>query len=78
MFDQVRTALGREVVVKGLLRSFAHEEGREIAEITELTVLDEIGELPGPEHIRGIMPNLTGGRPSEEWLRERWGGQRQP
>lgn len=29
-------------------------------------------QLPDAADIRGIMPNLTGGKPSEQYLKERW------
>lgn len=75
LFERVREALGHEVTVRGILRSFAHEEGQEMTEITELQIIEEEGALPTPDDIRGILPNITGGRPAEQYLKERWRGQ---
>lgn len=73
MKELVRQALDRLVTVKGLVRSFAQEEGQEITEVTAIEIhADET--LPSPDDIRGIMPNLTGGKPSEQYLKERWRG----
>jgi hypothetical protein len=72
--EQVRQALGHVVSVRGVLRSFAREEGQEMTTITELRILPDEAQLPTPAEIRGIMPNLTGGKPSERYLKERWRG----
>ena len=39
-----------------------------------VNAVEEMEGLPTPSHIRGIMPNLTEGKPSERYLKERWGG----
>ena len=67
--ESVREALGRIVVVKGLIRSFPHEEGQEIQDIGEMIIVQE-EELPGPDDVLGIYPNLTEGKPSEQYLQE--------
>lgn len=74
--EHVRYALGSIVIVKGLIRSFAHEEGQEVHDITEMTVVQE-ESLPTVDDARGIFPNLTGGLPSEQYLKERWRGRKQ-
>ena len=74
MQERVRDALFHIVVVKGTLRSLSHEEGQEMVEITDLQIVTADENLPTPDEIRGIMPNLTGGKPSERYLKERWRG----
>lgn len=73
MRERIREALGHFVFVKGLIRSFTHEEGQELVYIEDLQIIKE-EQLPTPEDIRGIMPNLTEGKPSERYLKERWSG----
>ena len=34
---------------------------------------DATEDLPSPADIHGIMPNLTGGKPIVQWIKERWG-----
>jgi len=51
--------------------SEAHEEGQEMTKVSKLA---ETEGLPTPSDMRGLMPNLTEGKPSERYLKERWGG----
>ena len=69
----VRDALGNVVIVAGSIRSLPHDEGQEMANISNLEIVD-MDDLPTPSDIRGIMPNLTEGKPSERYLKERWRG----
>ena len=39
--------------------------------------IEEFGlddNLPTPDDVRGIMPDLTGGKSSEQYLKDRWRG----
>ena len=73
LIPTVKETLGKVVIVAGLIRSLPHEENQEMTNISKLEVV-EFEDLPTPSDIRGIMPNLTEGKPSERYLKERWGG----
>ena len=73
LIPTVKETLGKVVIVAGLIRSLPHEEGQEMTNVSKLEVV-EFEDLPTPSDIRGVMPNLTGGKPSERYLKERWGG----
>ncbi len=73
MLSTVKETLGKVVSVAGLIRSLPHEESQEMTNVRSLEVV-EFDDLPTPSDIRGIMPNLTEGKPSEDYLKERWGG----
>jgi hypothetical protein len=75
MRERIRAALGHVVTVRGLIRSFAHDEGQEMIEIADLVVHPDEESLPAPEDIRGIWPDFTSGKPSERYLKERWRGE---
>ena len=73
LFPTVKDALGKVVIVAGAIRSLPHEEGQEMINVTKIEIV-EIEGLPTPSDIRGILPNMTEGKPSERYLKERWGG----
>ena len=69
----VKETLGKVVIAAGLIRSLPHEEGQEMTNIIKLEVV-ECEDLPTLSDIMAIMPSLTEGKPSERYLKERWGG----
>ena len=77
MIDTAKDALGRRVIVTGLIRSFPLEEGQEMARINSVEILPSDDDLPTPDEVMGLIPDLTGGKPSEQYLKERWLGQPQ-
>lgn len=69
----IKDALGKVVIVAGLIRSLPHDESQEMTNLSKIELVETEG-LPTPSDVRGIMPNLTEGKPSERYLKERWGG----
>ena len=68
LLDVVKEALGKRVIVSGLVHfNFKHEPIR--VEIEDLMILPKEDELPSPSEIRGMAPDFTGDLTTEEYLR---------
>lgn len=67
-FDVVKEALGRRVIVSGLVYfNFKHEPIR--VDIEDVKTLPKEDELPTPGEIRGMVPDFTGSLRSESYVR---------
>lgn len=63
----VKASLGRRVIVSGVV-SYG-EKGHPLSVRSErLRILREDGELPSPEDLLGLAPDLTGDKSTEEYI----------
>jgi hypothetical protein len=69
MLERVKDALGRRVLVFGRVRFNESDKPTSVREIEELRVLRGKDDLPQPEDIVGIAPDITGDVDSVEHLR---------
>lgn len=61
--------IGREVRAKGKLTYRSRENFPAYIQVQELEILPPDEDLPSIMEIKGIAPNLTGGKSSEEFIR---------
>lgn len=66
--DKVREALGRRVLVIGLVRYNRHGDILAI-KAEDITILPQATDLPTVDEILGIAPDLTGGVPADVYIR---------
>lgn len=72
LLESVRNGLGKRVSVSGRIR--VNQRGDKLlAQVETLRILPPEEELPKPSDVRGLVPDMTGGRLSEDYLRELWG-----
>jgi hypothetical protein len=69
LFEQVKQALGRRVLVYGMMISNAIGAPTSIA-VEDIELYPSEEELPTIEEISGIVPNLTEGKSLAEYLRD--------
>jgi hypothetical protein len=70
--DNVRAGLGKRVSVSGRIR--VNQRGGKLSlQVEAFRILPSEEELPKPSDLRGLVPDMTGGRLSEDYLRELWG-----
>ena len=69
MISLAGEAIGREVRAKGKLTYRARENFPACIQVQELEILPRDEDLPSIMEIKGIAPNLTGGKSSEEFIR---------
>lgn len=67
--DDVRRGLFERVRVRGLARFDASGRPTHVR-VEAITVLDRRAHRPTIREMRGLVPNLTGGLPSEVWVRQ--------
>lgn len=67
----VDAALRRRVAVRGMVTYRIDGEPTTVADVSEIYVFPHADDLPGVDDVAGIIPDLTGGLPSGEWLRRR-------
>ncbi len=66
--DVVKDALGRRVIVSGIVYfNYKHEPIR--VELKDLAIIPREEELPYPSEIRGISPDFTGELTTQEYIR---------
>lgn len=70
MLEQVKEALGRRVLVYGLVRFNESDKPTSVREIQELRLLRTKDELPQAKDIIGIAPDITGDVDSVEHIRK--------
>lgn len=69
--DDVRAALGRRVSVSGRMR--VNRQGDKLSLLVEkYQIFPPEEKLPKPSDIRGLVPDMTQGRLSEDYVRELW------
>lgn len=69
--DNVRAGLGKRVSVSGRMQ--VNREGDKLLlQVENYRIFPSEEKLPRPGEIRGLVPDLTGGRLSEDYLREMW------
>lgn len=71
LFRQVKPALGKYVMVEGLLKYRWREKFPHAADITKVHALPSWEEQPNFETILGMAPNATQGEPSEDFVKAR-------
>ncbi len=70
--DRVRDAFGRRVSVSGRMRT--NQRGDKLSmHVQTLYIFPSEEELPKPSELRGLVPDLTEGLLSEDYVRELWG-----
>ena len=68
LLEQVKDALGRRVMVAGVVHyNYKHEPVR--VNLQKLTVLPREEELPSPKQLRGMASDFTGDQTTEEYVR---------
>jgi len=68
ILDMVKEALGRRVIVSGVVYyNYRHEPIR--VDLQKLTILPREEELPSPKDLRGMVPDFTGDKTTEEYVR---------
>ena len=69
--ENVRTGLGKRVSVAG--RARVNREGDKMSlQVEKFRIFPPEEELPKPSEIRGLVPDLTEGRLSEDYVRDLW------
>jgi len=70
--EDSRAGFGKRVSVSGHMR--VNRKGDKLSlRVESYNIFPSEEELPKPSDIRGLVPDLTNGRPSEDYLREIWG-----
>lgn len=69
--SQVEAALRKRVAVRGMVTYRGDGEPTSVSAVERLYVFPEAEMLPSVDDMVGIEPDLTGGAPSEVWLRQR-------
>lgn len=68
LLDLVKEALGRRVVISGVVYfNYRYEAVR--VDLQKLTILPKEEELPYPKDLRGMAPDFTGDKTTEEYIR---------
>lgn len=68
LLDVVKEALGRRVVVSGLVYyNYKHEPVR--VDLRKLNILPKEEQLPAPKDIRAMVPDFTGDQTTERYMR---------
>lgn len=69
--ENVRAGLGRRVSVIG--RARVNRQGDKLSlQVEKFRIFPPEKELPKPSDIRGLVPDMTEGRPSEDYVRDLW------
>lgn len=69
--ENVRTGLGRRVSVSG--RARVSRQGDKLSlQVERFRIFPPEEELPKPSDIRGLVPDMTEGRRSEDYVRDLW------
>lgn len=69
--ENVRIGLGKRVSVTGRVRVNRHGDKLSL-QVEKFRVFPPEKELPKPSEIRGLVPDMTEGRLSEDYMRDLW------
>lgn len=68
LLDTVKEALGRRVIVSGLVYyNYKHEPVR--VDLRKLVILPHEEKLPSPKELRGMAPDIAGDQTTEQYIR---------
>lgn len=69
LFETVRFGLDKRIIATGKIRSDRTGKPQSMS-VSAIDLPPDIEKLPKPSDIRNIAKGMTGGKPSEDYLRE--------